>query len=342
MSFSSVSKGPRSVPRHGGERAAPAEPHPQRLGLQRFRSRGRPAGHRRRTVTPAEATSGMPPWPWPSAAAVQTCLVLVILTACGGGAGDTVAVSPTSPTQPASGSGPEAPPDPSPPPLPPPDPTPPPIDPTPVAPAEEVCRDWEELGEGGYVYVNNVWNKGSIVDYEQCVMRRVVDGENQYGWRWRWPSQSPAVAAAAQSLPSRFSSPIGQHHTPNHEVRAFPEVRYGHHPHSVPTTPDLPVQISAIRQLRVDYEAYMAADGDYNLAFDLWITNDNPPTPEGTTHEVMIWVDRTDWAPSGPEHHVAEVEIDGSEFGPLCPGKPKMAVHRVRQIHGSVQRHAPP
>ena len=67
----------------------------------------------------------------------------------------------------------------------------------------------------------------------------------------------------------------------------------------------------------------MAADGDYNLAFDLWITNDNPPTPEGTTHEVMIWVDRTDWAPSGPEHHVAEVEIDGSEFGLFVRENPR-------------------
>ena len=76
----------------------------------------------------------------------------------------------------------------------------PPVDPTPVAPAEEACGDWEELRHARYVYKNNVWNKGAITGYEQCVMRRVVDGEDQYGWRWSWPYQGFTAAALSPSV----------------------------------------------------------------------------------------------------------------------------------------------
>lgn len=71
-------------------------------------------------------------------------------------------------------------------------------------------------------------------------MRRVVDGEDQYGWRWRWPSPGPA--------------------------------------------------------------------------FSMWVTNDDPPTPEGITHEIMIWVDRScDFEPY-PNSRVADAEIDGATY----------------------------
>lgn len=175
-----------------------------------------------------------------------------------------------------------------------------------MAPAEEACRDWEELRQARYVYKNNVWNKGTITDYEQCVMRRVVDGEDQYGWRWRWPYQGPSVAAL---------SPDANYHQPGHEVRAYPEVVHGKGPwDTLSTMSNLPLRVSEVRQIRVDYESYLAAEGDYNLAFSMWLTSDTPGTPEGVSHEIMIWVDRTDWAPGGPEDHVAEVEIDGSEY----------------------------
>ena len=86
------------------------------------------------------------------------------------------------------------------------------------APEEEACSDWAELRDGDYgeyLFLNNVWNKGEITDYEQCLMRRVVGGEDQYGWRWRWPH--------------------GQG-----QAKAYPEVIYGRTPWRSPTTTDLP------------------------------------------------------------------------------------------------------
>ena len=234
-------------------------------------------------------------------------LVLVALcgaAACSGGDGE--AVTPTAPTATPSPAPPaEPPPEPAGPPPPPPlDLTPPPADPTPVPPADVDCEDWAELRPTGYIVQNNVWNKGQILGFEQCVMRRVVEGEDQYGWRWRWPSQHGAALR-----------PYPAYHVSNHEVRAYPEIKFGYKPwQGFSTSPDLPQRISDVRDIQVDYEAYLRVEGDYNVALSMWITRDSPPTPESITHEIMIWVDRSDWEPSGSDDRVAEADINGADY----------------------------
>ena len=100
-------------------------------------------------------------------------------------------------------------------------------------------------------------------------MRRVVDGEDQYGWRWRWPNGGG-------------------------EVKALPQVLFGQSPwRNSSTTASLPRQISALETLRVDYELYIAAEGNFSLAFILWLTNADPPTPEAVSHNVKIQVYRS-------------------------------------------------
>lgn len=169
------------------------------------------------------------------------------------------------------------------------DATPPPADPTPVSPEIVACRGWEEWFVGEYSYFNNVWNRQDTRDYEQCIMRRTLPGlveTSEYGWRWRWPTRR------------------GQ-------VKAYPEVIYGHKPwHPRSTTPELPRRIDAIEALEVDYEAYLTVEGTYNLAFDFWITRDDPPSVSGISHEVMIWLDH-DFRPAGQEFLVGPVRIEG-------------------------------
>ena len=158
---------------------------------------------------------------------------------------------------------------------------------------ETFCSDGDELTSPGFRYENNVWGKGDITDYEQCLLRRIVAGGTQYGWRWRWPLAEGSV-------------------------KAYPEVIYGHkplghYPLRPPTTSDLPRQISSINQLQVNYEVELTASGEYNLAFEMWVTSSNPPITETITHEIMIWVDRT-FEPDLPEFLVAEVTIDGVTY----------------------------
>ena len=153
---------------------------------------------------------------------------------------------------------------------------------------ETFCEDWKELSSPGFLYINNVWNKGDIVDYEQCLLKRIVGGKTQYGWRWRWPAEGG--------------------------VKAYPEVVYGYKPWNPPTTtPDLPRQISSINQIQVNYAVELTVSGTYNLAFTMWVTSINPPTPETITHEIMIWVDRT-FEPQPSEFQVAAVTIDGVTY----------------------------
>lgn len=160
-----------------------------------------------------------------------------------------------------------------------------------VEPAEpeEFCDDWGVLTAPGLLYENNVWGKGDISNYEQCLLKRSQNGTNQFGWRWFWPKAS------------------GQ-------VKAFPEVVFGYKPwHSSSTTPLLPAPISTLANLTVSYDVELRAEGTYNLAFDIWVTSSIPPTPDTITHEVMIWVAQT-FEAQPRQYFVTQVWVDNKHY----------------------------
>ena len=155
------------------------------------------------------------------------------------------------------------------------------------------CRDWAKLQNADFLYENNVWGQGAISreDRLQCLLKRVVDGKAQYGWRWQWPRGSG-------------------------DVKAYPEVIYGFKPwFTFSTTANLPRPISTIDELSVAYDVEMQARGRYNLAFDIWVTSNDRPTPSDITHEVMIWVgERTRaWEPY-PGYLASRVTIGGAAY----------------------------
>ena len=101
-----------------------------------------------------------------------------------------------------------------------------------TADVDTYCRDWAKLQNAGFLYENNVWNQGTIKreNRAQCLLKRVVDGKAQYGWRWQWPRGSG-------------------------NVKAYPEVIYGHKPwFTSSTTADLPRRISTLGELSVTYD----------------------------------------------------------------------------------------
>lgn len=155
------------------------------------------------------------------------------------------------------------------------------------------CRAWTRLRNAGYRYENNVWNQGAVNPKErvQCLQKRLVDGEVQYGWRWQWPRG-------------------------NGQVKAYPEVIYGHKPWLTSSTSGtLPRRITTIEELFVSYDIEMMAQGRYNLAFDIWITSSGRPTPADITHEIMIWVGERGraWEPY-PGNRVRKVTIGGADY----------------------------
>ena len=197
-----------------------------------------------------------------------------------------------------------------------------------TADVETHCEDWAKLRNAGFVYENNVWNQGTIKREHrlQCLLKRVVDDEVQYGWRWQWPRG-------------------------NGDVKAYPEVIYGHKPwFTSSTTPNLPRRISALDELSVAYEVEMQARGRYNLAFDIWVVSSDRPAPSAITHEIMIWVGERSraWEPS-PGYLAKRVMIGGAAYDlTIRPhaewlkehGAPKVAYvafnARTAQVSGSL------
>ena len=195
------------------------------------------------------------------------------------------------------------------------------------------CSDWTRLDVPPHLYDNNVWGKGPLTDYEQCLLARDVGGVTEYGWRWEWPRLSEAVGDL------------------RHQVKAYPGVLYGHKPwHRASTTPDMPVRIADISELSVLYDVDLDAEGLYNLAFDIFLTSGAPPRPENASAEIMIWphrsqesaTDETMYAQPA-EYRVGVVTFGGRDYEFYFPGRLRPVLRRGIAARGLRQpvRHHP-
>lgn len=137
------------------------------------------------------------------------------------------------------------------------------------------CEDWAEIMFDDYVVSNNVWNKGSITNYTQCIFREEEDGQIQFGWEWNWPSSG-------------------------WDVKSYPEIIFGHKPWSLSsTTPSLPLKISDVQSISITLESDLVTSGSCNLAFDIWITDTDEPSEDVINKEIMIWLTNNELMPAG-------------------------------------------
>jgi hypothetical protein len=129
------------------------------------------------------------------------------------------------------------------------------------------CEDWAEFRFNEFLLSNNVWGKGDEENYEQCIYYESINNQTEIGWNWDWPG--------------------------NGNVRAYPEIIFGLKPWSSESTSTLlPARINS-NQITLKYSGTVSAIGQWNLAFDIWLTNSITPTPENVTHEIMIWMHKT-------------------------------------------------
>jgi hypothetical protein len=155
-----------------------------------------------------------------------------------------------------------------------------------------LCADWAEFNIGSaseYMIVqNNVWNKGSRNDFEQCIYQADPASSFPFGWTWSWPNADG-------------------------NVHAYPEIIYGYKPwNPQTTTPNLPVLLSAGKSIIVTYAVTQKVQGAYNRSFDIWLTATNPPTPATITREIMIWLDHSGISPAGTFKQ--NCTIDGESY----------------------------
>ncbi|MEJ2194262.1 MAG: hypothetical protein P8X73_05315 [Ignavibacteriaceae bacterium] len=149
------------------------------------------------------------------------------------------------------------------------------------------CIDWAEFTVNDLIISNNVWGKGTETNYEQCIYYKSNNTQTEIGWNWDWPGTG--------------------------DVRAYPEIIFGLKPWSTESTsPLLPAQINS-NSIILKFTGTAKAIGQWNLAYDIWLTNSKTPTAENVTHEIMIWMHKTNSiTPAGTFRET--ITINGNNF----------------------------
>ena len=136
------------------------------------------------------------------------------------------------------------------------------------------CDPWAQEPYGDYLIENNVWGQGSINEFTQCIF---TANDSSFGWNWDWPD-------------------IG------YNVKAYPEIIFGKKPWSVnSTTNELPIKIDNVETFEVNFDLNIEASGNYNLAFEFWVTEDSISNQDQITNEVMIWTANSLLQPAGEQ-----------------------------------------
>ena len=135
------------------------------------------------------------------------------------------------------------------------------------------CNNGYAVADGPYRYENNQWGSGKAQgSFEQCLLKRTVDGKKERGWTWSFPGTDQTV----------FS---------------YPEIIFGWKPWTggKTTDPHLPTRVGDFSKLTLVYEVESQITGSYNLAPEIWIVNrrveSGPAAPRSITAEVMFWLD---------------------------------------------------
>jgi hypothetical protein len=149
------------------------------------------------------------------------------------------------------------------------------------------CADWYRGSIGQYQIENNVWNKGDISSYQQCVFISEGNDSVNAGWAWNWPG-------------IRFN------------VLAYPNIIYGKNPWLPSTSPELPLRIDEIKCLEAKFDVIQEGSGKVNLSIDLWITDNLSSQPSDITDEIMIWLSHEGFWPAGSR--VDTLNIEGKEI----------------------------
>lgn len=158
------------------------------------------------------------------------------------------------------------------------------------------CLDGARITVDSFVLENNVWGKGNLTNYQQCITARQNDFATIFAWQWTWPE-------------------VGNN------VKSYPEIIFGYKPFgNTTTTPLLPKKIADLQSAVVSFSSYATTiTGSGNLAFDIWITDSPTPAQSNIKHEIMIWFEKRVQQPAGT--FVEKVTIDGSTYdyyrGPL-------------------------
>jgi hypothetical protein len=145
-------------------------------------------------------------------------------------------------------------------------------------------KDWASYTDGDFTLVNNPWNSGKLEngpDYKQSITFDTDDVTSNVLFKWNWPDVGHVVA--------------------------YPEIIVGYKPWGQEGSASLVTRLDQLGQLDVsiDYDIFGDTD-DFNVAFDIWLS-DKPLA--GNTHittELMIWTHDGGLRPAGEKVGIYE------------------------------------
>ena len=155
------------------------------------------------------------------------------------------------------------------------------------------CTNYAVINFGNLRMENNMWNSGNLNPgtFSQCIYYYDQAGTELFGWDWSFPTDA-------------------------HGVNAYPQIIYGWKPwHSTSTISGFPKKISDISNLKASYDVILEVErGEYNLAFDNWITYDENVSPTNLEFEFMIWEDAQGLGAFGTYHGDVETTNGSYKF----------------------------
>ena len=116
----------------------------------------------------------------------------------------------------------------------------------------------------GLALENNQWGQPASGAFGQQTVW-YDEQTKDFGWDWDWNGARP------------------------HKITAYPEVMFGYKPWSRQRTL---CRAQDLKQLRIEYAFQTQASGDWNAAFEVWLTSSSIAHENSISAEIMIWVAR--------------------------------------------------
>ena len=151
-------------------------------------------------------------------------------------------------------------------------------------------NDWERYSGTQFWAHNNVWNKVNLLNganYTQTISINTEIFPIRTTLSWSWPS------------------------TFNPMIYSYPEVILGYKPWDNYGSLDFTSQIDDLKEFKINYNLTIGGQTDnFNVAFELWLTDRAPGQREDINTELMIWVHDGALNPAGSPVGV----YDGNTF----------------------------
>lgn len=141
-----------------------------------------------------------------------------------------------------------------------------------------LSANFEEVSLNGFRLNNNVWNVAPFVngtDFTQQITYDTADLTRDVQFSWTYPD------------------------APRDRVLAYPEIAFGYSPWGQSGPVDIITRLSDLRNLDIAIDTSIAGQtDDFNVAFDLWMTDTPAGGAQSITTELMVWTHQGNLAPT--------------------------------------------